>query len=415
MAMIVDMINNSESLKATIQARAEHLADSIVPYSFLGFFATLLLTGNMTRASSMLMVDFSCAIKLSTSISVISAMNEASHYGVLIKGGKYLEGMAHVDTIVFDKTGTLTHAQPVVKNVVSVSPRFTREDVLMVAACLEEHFPHSMANAIVEQAAKENILHPEMHSEVEYIIAHGIASRIGKQRIVIGSGHFIFEDEQVPLTEDVKQIINELENEGANSLIYMAIAGKLAGIISIYDPLKPEAKEVVEGLRLRHFDHIVMLTGDSDNAARAIASELGVDDYHANVLPEDKSAYIFMLKDEGRYIVMIGDGVNDAPALSAADVSVSMQDSSDLARELADVTLVRSDLRDLLVVRDISTAVMERIQNNYRAIVMFNSSLLILGALGIIQPGLSAFLHNASTISFSALSMRPLISKQVFS
>lgn len=408
-SLIVDMINTNESLKAEVQARAEHLADAIVPYSFLGFFFVLLTTGNVTRATSVLMVDYSCAIKLSTSISIISAMNEASHHDIMIKGGKYLEAMADADTIVFDKTGTLTNAQPVVQKVYSLDKRYSVKDVLMIAACLEEHFPHSMAKAIVNEAKKRGYDHPESHADVEYIIAHGLASRINKKRVIIGSSHFVFEDEEVPLTDETRQLIEDIYASGAGSMLYLAVERRLIGVISIYDPVKDEVKDVIDGLRERNVDHIIMMTGDGNHAAAAISAQVGISEYYAHVLPEDKAACIFKLKEEGHKVVMIGDGVNDTPALSAANVSVSMHDSSDIARELADITLMSEDLTNLLLLRDISKLSMERIKTNYRYIVGFNSSLIILGALGVFGPSLSAFLHNASTIFFTAFSTRPLI------
>lgn len=402
---IVKMIDTNESLKASIQAKAEHLADSIVPFSFIGFFGVLALTRNITRATSVLMVDYSCAIRLSTSISVISAMLEASNRNVLVKGGKYLEAVKDADVIVFDKTGTLTNANPNVKKVTPLGD-YTREEVLRIAACLEEHFPHSVANAIVNQAKMEGLTHEEEHAKVEYIIAHGIATSLHGKHTVIGSDHFIFEDEGVEKTQEIIDIVSNLEKEGAGSMIYLAIDGKLAGIISIYDPIKKEAVQVIQSLRNLGIKKVVMLTGDCKNAAQSVAHELGVDDYRSSILPEGKAEYIHSLKEEGHTVIMVGDGINDTPALSAADVSVSMQDSSDLARELADVTLVSSNLNELVTLRQLSTNLFDRIYANYRFIVAFNSSLIALGALGVITPSLSSLLHNGSTFAIAATCTR---------
>lgn len=402
---IVKMIDTNESLKASIQAKAEHLADSIVPFSFIGFFGVLAFTRNLTRATSVLMVDYSCAIRLSTSISVISAMLEASNRNVLVKGGKYLESVKDADVIVFDKTGTLTNANPQVKKVTPLNG-YSRDEVLRIAACLEEHFPHSVANAIVNQAKKEGLTHEEEHAKVEYIIAHGIATSLHGKHTVIGSDHFIFEDEGIEKTQEMKDLIASLEKEGAGSMIYLAIDNQVAGIISIYDPLKQEAKQVIHDLKQLGISKVVMLTGDCDNAAQAVAHELDLDDYRSSILPEGKAAYIQSLKDEGHTVIMVGDGINDTPALSTADVSISMQDSSDLARELADVTLVSSNLNELITLRKLSTNLFERIYSNYRFIVAFNSSLIALGALGFISPSTSSLLHNGSTFAIAATCTR---------
>lgn len=402
---IVKMIDTNESLKASIQAKAEHLADSIVPFSFIGFFGVLAFTRNLTRATSVLMVDYSCAIRLSTSISVISAMLEASNRNVLVKGGKYLEAVKDADVIVFDKTGTLTNANPQVKKVIPFGG-YSRDEVLRIAACLEEHFPHSVANAIVNQAKKEGLVHEEEHAKVEYIIAHGIATSLHGKHTVIGSDHFIFEDEGIEKTDELKRTINSLESEGAGSMIYLAIDNKIAGIISIFDPLKTEAKQVIQDLKSLGIQKVVMLTGDCENAAGAVAHELGLDEYRSSILPEGKAAYIQSLKDEGHTVIMVGDGINDTPALSTADVSVSMQDSSDLARELADVTLVSSNLNELITLRQLSTNLFDRIHANYRFIVAFNSSLIALGALGLITPSTSSLLHNGSTFAIAATCTR---------
>lgn len=407
-AKIVNMIDTNESLKASIQSRAEHMADAIVPYSFLGFFGVWAFTGNLTRATSLLLVDYSCAIRLSTSISVISAMQEASMHNVLVKGGKYLEGIKDANVIVFDKTGTLTHAKPVVLDVVPLQ-NYTRDEVLKIAACLEEHFPHSVANAIVHQAEVENLKHREEHAEVKYVIAHGISSTLNGEDVIIGSSHFVFEDEGVEKTAEIKELITSLESKGSSSLIYLAISKKLAGIISIYDPLKPEAKEVIQELRECGFKQIVMLTGDSYNCAKNIANQLNLDDFKAGVLPEDKASYIESLKKQGNTVVMVGDGINDTPALSMADVSISLQESSDIARELADITLVSNSLNDIVALRMISEELFKRIHQQYRLIVGLNTSFIVLGALGILTPQMLALLHNGSTFLIASGSTRSLL------
>ena len=405
---IVDMIDTNESLKAGIQSGAEHLADAIVPYSFVAFFGLLLATRNLTRASSVLLVDYSCAIKLSTSISIISAMQEAGRHSVMVKGGKYLEAMDQADTIVFDKTGTLTNAQPFVQKVTPIG-NYTRDEVLRIAACLEEHFPHSVANAIVKQASLEQLHHEEEHAEVKYIIAHGIATVYRDQRAIIGSDHFVFEDEHITKTEEIETLINNLQSEGASSLIFLAIGGELAGIISIYDPLKPEAKATIMNLRSSGFKNIIMLTGDSENAAKHIAEELNIDGYLAGVLPEDKANYVKKLRDEGHKVVMVGDGVNDTPALSCADVSISLQDSSDIARELADVTLTSSSLEEIVVFKQLSALLMRRIKRNYTRIVTLNTCLILLGMFGILPASTTSLIHNGSTFVFAMSSSTSLL------
>lgn len=407
-AKIIDMIDTNESLKASIQSKAEHMADAIVPYSFLGFFGVWAFTRNLTRATALLLVDYSCAIRLSTSISVISAMQEASMHNVLVKGGKHLESMKDANVIVFDKTGTLTHAKPVVLDVVPLQD-YTREEVLKIAACLEEHFPHSVANAIVHQAEIENLKHREEHAEVKYVIAHGISTSLNGEDVIIGSSHFVFEDEGVEMTQEIKELISSLESKGSSSLIYLAISKKLAGIISIYDPLKPEAKEVIQELRDIGFDKVIMLTGDSPNCAKTIAKQLNLDDFRAGVLPEDKASYIESLKKEGNTVVMVGDGINDTPALSMADVSISLQDSSDIARELADITLVSNSLNDIVALRMISEGLFKRIHSQYRLIVGLNTSFIVLGALGLLTPQMLAMLHNGSTFLIASGSTRSLL------
>lgn len=403
---IIGLIDQSENLKAGVQSKAEHLADSIVPYSFLGFALTALLTGNMTRAVSVLMVDFSCAIKLSTPISVISAMREAAEHGTAVKGGKYLEAYAAADTIVFDKTGTLTNACPKVTNVVPFGGN-TREYVLRTAACLEEHFPHSVAAAVVEAARNEGLNHEEEHAEVEYLVAHGVATTLQGERAIIGSAHFVFEDEGIPLSDADRALIEEKSN--CSSTIFLAIGGKLAGMLVINDPVREEAAEVISGLRSLGITHVCMLTGDAEPAAKRIAGELGIDTYVSQVLPAYKSEFVNNLKEEGHKVIMVGDGVNDTPALAAADVSVAMCGGSDIAREVADVTLCSDTLKELVTLRRLSTALMERINANYRFIVGFNAGLIILGAVGVIPPSTAALLHNGSTMIISGKSMTKLL------
>lgn len=403
---IIGLIDQSENLKAGIQSKAEKLADSIVPYSFLGFALTALLTGNMTKAISVLMVDFSCAIKLSTPISVISAMREAAEHGTAVKGGKYLEAFAAADTIVFDKTGTLTNACPKVTDIVPFEG-FTRDYVLRTAACLEEHFPHSVAAAVVERAREEGLNHEEEHAEVEYLVAHGVVTSLHGQRAIIGSAHFAFEDENIPLSDENRKIIEEKSN--CSSTIFLAIGGKLAGMLVINDPVRDEAAAVISELRSLGINHVCMLTGDAEPAAKRIAGELGIDTYVSQVLPAYKCEFVNKLKDEGHKVIMVGDGVNDTPALAAADVSVAMCGGSDIAREVADVTLCSDTLSELVTLRKLSTALMERINANYRFIVSFNAGLIILGAAGLIPPSTAALLHNGSTMIISGKSMTKLL------
>lgn len=402
---IIELIDQSEDLKASIQSRAERLADGIVPFSFLGFGLTLLLTRNITKAVSILMVDYSCAIKLSTPISVISALREAADRNMTVKGGKYLEEFAQADTIVFDKTGTLTKAEPKLEKVIPFDGR-SEEEVLRIAACIEEHFPHSMARAIVRGAADRGIDHEEEHADVKYIVAHGIATALNGERAVIGSKHFVVEDEHV-VVGDVEQAIID-EQAGAASVIYLAIGGKLAGVLCINDPPRDEAADAIRLLRARGITSVVMITGDSQKAAERTAQLLGIDTFFAQVLPEDKHRYVEKLKAEGHRVIMVGDGINDAPALAAANVSVAMSDASDIARETADVTLRSEDLRDLAELRAMSEQLMEKIQANYRFIVAFNTSLLAAGFFGILTPPTSALLHNLSTMGICAKSMLPL-------
>ncbi len=403
---IIELIDSSENLKAGIQSRAERLADGIVPFSFLGFGLTLLLTRNITKAVSLLMVDYSCAIKLSTPISVISAIREAADRSITVKGGKYLEAFAAADTIVFDKTGTLTNAEPVLEKVIPFE-NYTEEEVLKTAACIEEHFPHSMARAIVKGAEQRGVLHAEEHAEVNYIVAHGIATTLHGERAIIGSRHFVCEDEGVTITEEQQAFINE--KAGASSVIYLAVGGKLAGVLCINDPPRKEAAKAVKLMKKCGIENVVMLTGDSNSAAEIIAKQLGITEFHAQVLPEEKHRHIEQLKADGHCVIMVGDGINDAPALAAADVSVAMSDASDIAKETADITLRGAGLTELAVMRKLSEQLMERINANYRFIVGFNTALLLLGFGGVISPSLSALLHNGSTMAICMKSMTPLL------
>lgn len=400
---IVRMIDESESLKAGIQGKAERLADSIVPFSFAVSALTFLLTRNLTKAMSVLMVDYSCALKLSVPISVISAMREAAGRRILVKGGKFLENFAQADTIIFDKTGTLTSASPKVAKVAAFEG-YTEDEVLRDAACLEEHFPHSVARAIVKRAAEEGLHHREEHARVEYVVAHGISTILRECRAQIGSAHFIFEDEKIPCTAEIKRAEEE-EMQGL-SVIYLAVGGRVVGMIGIEDPVRPDAAGVVEALRERGFRHIIMMTGDSAAAARRAARELHIEEYRAQVLPEDKADMVKRLKEEGNCVVMVGDGINDSPALAAADVSVAMRDSSDLAREVADITLLSENLTDLLVLRDLSRKLMRRIHGNYGFILSFNTLLMALGIAGTVSPSVTSLLHNLSTMAISGGSMR---------
>ena len=403
---IVAMIEESEKLKSSTENRALVLADKLVPWCLGATVATYLLTRNATRAISCLMVDFSCALKLSMPLAVLSAMRECGSYHITVKGGKYLEALSKADTIVFDKTGTLTRATPQVVEVVPFSGCNERE-VLQLAACLEEHFPHSMANAVVRAAKERGISHEEMHSEVEYIVAHGIASRVGGQRVVIGSHHFVFEDEKctIPTAEQAK--FDALKP--AYSHLYMAASGQLVGVICISDPLRPEAAAVLNGLRALGIRNTVMMTGDSERTAAAIAKQVGVDRFFAEVLPEDKANFVQQAKAEGHTVVMIGDGINDSPALSAADIGIAINSGAAIAREIADVTIKADSLEELVALKAIANSLQKRVHANYRFVLTFNSALIALGALGILQPASSAMLHNLSTIGISLKSMTNLL------
>ena len=403
---IVAMIEQSEQLKAAAENRASHLADRLVPYTLAGSGLVYLLTRNTTRALSVLMVDFSCALKLSMPLAVLSAMGEASRFHVTVKGGKYLEAVAQADTIIFDKTGTLTHASPMVAQVISVSGRDEGE-MLRLAACLEEHFPHSMANAVVQAARDRGLAHEEMHSQVEYLVAHGISSTVDGQRVIIGSAHFVFEDESCVIPPEERNVFDSLPGEFSH--LYLAVGGVLAAVICISDPLRAEAADAVAALRKLGVSKIVMLTGDSERTAAAIAAQVGADEYRSEVLPEDKAHFVQAEREQGRTVVMIGDGINDSPALSAANVGVAISDGAAIAREIADITIAADDLFELVKLRALSAALMGRIHSNYRFVIGFNGSLIVLGALGVLAPATSAMLHNLSTLGVSLRNMTNLL------
>ena len=405
---IMDLIAASEELKASIQGKAERLADRIVPYHLLTAATVFLLTRNTTKTMAILTVDYSCAIKLATPIAVISAMREAANHRMMVKGGRHLEAFGAADTIIFDKTGTLTEACPQVSQVIAFGD-YERNEVLRTVACLEEHFPHSVARAIVRQAAEEGLFHEERHAEVKYVVAHGIASELEGKKVVIGSPHFVFEDEGILLKDADREKLDAVDS--ADSAVYLAIGEDLAGAIFIHDPVRQEAAEVIEALRQTGIQHIIMMTGDGEKAARTACQQLGITEYYARVLPEDKAAKVEEIKAQGRTVIMVGDGINDSPALSAANVSVAMKDASDLAREVADIALLSGELWELVTLRHLSQALMGRISRNYKAIIGFNTSLLLLGLAGILQPTVSAFFHNLSTVAISGTSMRPLLPK----
>ena len=403
---IVSMIEDSEKLKSSVEGKAEHLADRLVPYTLLGTGAAWLLTRNVTRTLSVLMVDFSCALKLAMPITVLSAIREAGENHITVKGGKSLEAVADADTIVFDKTGTLTKATPTVKDVV-VFGEYPKEEALRIAACLEEHFPHSMAKAVVDAAKERNLSHEEMHSKVEYIVAHGISSYINDKKVVIGSSHFVFEDEECTIDPQYQDRYDTLPPEYSH--LYLAIEHKLAAVICIEDPLREEAAEMVKSLKAAGITKVVMMTGDSERTAAAIAKRVGVDEYYAEVLPEDKANFVEKEKSEGRKVIMIGDGINDSPALSAADAGIAISDGAEIAREIADITIAADDLREVVTLKLLSNLMLKRIHRNYRSIVGINSGLIVLGVTGMIQPTMSALLHNTSTLLISLRSMRNLL------
>ena len=408
---ITAMIEESEKLKSGLEGKAEHLADRLVPYSLGGTALTYLLTRNATKALSILMVDFSCALKLAMPISVLSAIREANQHKITVKGGKFLEAVAEADTIVFDKTGTLTKAQPTVAEVVSFSETKSPDELLRIAACLEEHFPHSMAKAVVDAAKEKYLDHEEMHSKVEYIVAHGISTTINGEKAIIGSYHFVFEDENSIIPEGMEEKFRHLPEEYSH--LYLALEGVLAAVICIEDPLRPEAAEIIRQLKKAGLKKIVMMTGDSERTAKAIAKKVGVDEYYAEVLPEDKANFVEKEKAEGRKVIMIGDGINDSPALSAADVGIAISEGAEIAREIADITVAADDLAEILVLRMLSNRLMKRIHKNYRFIVTFNAGLILLGVGGILQPTTSALLHNTSTLYIGLKSMGNLLDEPV--
>lgn len=404
---IVTMIEESEKLKSELEGKAEHYADKLVPWTLGATGLTYLLTRNVTKAMSILMVDFCCALKLAMPISVLSAIREASLYNVTVKGGKFLEAVAEADTIVFDKTGTLTKAHPTVVDVVNFNDEYSSDDMLRVAACLEEHFPHSMAKAVVDAASKRELSHEEMHTKVEYIVAHGIATSINGKRTVIGSYHFVFEDEKCVVPAGKEPLFESLPLYYSH--LYLAIEGKLSAVICIEDPLRDEAAAVVTSLKKAGISKVVMMTGDSERTASVIAKKVGVDEYYAEVLPEDKAAFVEREKAKGRKVIMIGDGINDSPALSAANVGIAISDGAEIAREIADITVGSDDLYQIVTLKYISNALMKRIKSNYRKIVGFNSGLIALGVAGVLPPTTTALLHNGSTILISVNSMKNLL------
>lgn len=403
---IVTMIEESEKLKSNVEGKAEHLADRLVPYTLAGTGLTYLITRNVTKTLAVLMVDFSCALKLAMPISVLSAIREASLYDITVKGGKFLEAIAEADTIVFDKTGTLTKAEPTVAKIETFCD-CSEEELLRIAACLEEHFPHSMAKAVVDAAKKRNISHEEMHSKVEYIVAHGISTTINEHKVIIGSAHFVFEDEHCVIPEDMEEKFAALPEEYSH--LYLAIEGELSAVICIHDPIRPEASAVINSLKRAGISKVVMMTGDSERTARAVAAQIGVDEYYSEVLPEDKAGFVEREKAAGRKVIMIGDGINDSPALSAADVGIAISDGAEIAREIADVTIGADNLYEIVTLKAISNGLMKRIHKNYRSIILINAGLIALGVTGIIQPTTSALLHNTSTLVIGLKSMQNLI------
>lgn len=403
---IVTMIEDSEKLKSALESKAEHLADRLVPYTLAGTGIVGLVTRNAAKALSVLMVDFSCALKLAMPIAVLSAIREAGQRGITVKGGKYLEAVAEADTIVFDKTGTLTKAKPTVKDVVAFGD-YPEDEALRIAACLEEHFPHSMAKAVVDAAKKRKLYHEEMHSKVEYVVAHGISSYIEEKKVVIGSSHFVFEDEKCSVRPEKQELFEALPSEYSH--LYLAVNGELAAAICIEDPLREEAADMVHQLKAEGISKVVMMTGDSERTAASIARRVGVDEYYAEVLPEDKARFVENEKASGKKVIMIGDGINDSPALSAADAGIAISDGAEIAREIADITIAADDLRELVTLKRLSNELMKRINRNYRSIVGINSGLIGLGVGGVIRPTTSALLHNTSTIAISLKSMQNLL------
>ena len=403
---IVKMIEDSEKLKSSLESKASNLADRLVPLSLFGTIFTYAITRNVTKALSILMVDYSCALKLTMPVAVLSAINECSNYNATVKGGKYLEALSKANVVVFDKTGTLTNAQPKVADIITFGNN-DKAEMLRLAACLEEHFPHSVANAVVNEAKARGLDHAEQHSKVEYIVAHGISSLVGDEKVVIGSYHFVFEDENCTVPQDEQDKFNTIPNE--YSQLYMAINRTLVAVICIEDPIKDNVKQTLDDLRANGIDKIVMMTGDSERTAKAVAEKLGIDEYHAEVMPEDKAMFIEKMQTDGNSVIMVGDGINDSPALSKADVGIAISSGAAIAREIADITVSSDDLNSLVTLKEISNLLMARIRSNYRSIMSFNSALIVLGVVGVIPPTTSAFLHNASTLAFTLKSMTKLM------
>ena len=403
---IVKMIEDSEKLKSSLESKASDLADRLVPFSLFGTIFTYAITRNVTKALSILMVDYSCALKLTMPVAVLSAINECSNYNATVKGGKYLEALSKANVIVFDKTGTLTNAQPKVADIITFGNN-DKAEMLRLAACLEEHFPHSVANAVVNEAKSRGLDHAEQHSKVEYIVAHGISSLVGDEKVVIGSYHFVFEDENCTVPQDEQDKFNTIPNEYSH--LYMAINRTLVAVICIEDPIKDNVKQTLDDLRTNGIDKIVMMTGDSERTAKAVAEKLGIDEYHAEVMPEDKAMFIEKMQTDGNSVIMVGDGINDSPALSKADVGIAISSGAAIAREIADITVSSDDLNSLVTLKEISNLLMARIRSNYRSIMSFNTALIVLGVLGVIPPTISAFLHNASTLVFTLKSMTKLM------
>lgn len=403
---IVKMIEDSEKLKSSLESKASNLADRLVPLSLFGTIFTYAITRNVTKALSILMVDYSCALKLTMPVAVLSAINECSNYNATVKGGKYLEALSKANVVVFDKTGTLTNAQPKVADIITFGNN-DKAEMLRLAACLEEHFPHSVANAVVNEAKARGLDHAEQHSKVEYIVAHGISSLVGDEKVVIGSYHFVFEDENCTVPQDEQDKFNTIPNE--YSQLYMAINRTLVAVICIEDPIKDNVKQTLDDLRANGIDKIVMMTGDSERTAKAVAEKLGIDEYHAEVMPEDKAMFIEKMQTDGNSVIMVGDGINDSPALSKADVGIAISSGAAIAREIADITVSSDDLNSLVTLKEISNLLMARIRSNYRFIISFNTALIVLGVVGVIPPTTSAFLHNASTLAFTLKSMTKLM------
>lgn len=403
---IVKMIEDSEKLKSSLESKASNLADKLVPFSLFGTIFTYAITQNVTKALSILMVDYSCALKLTMPVAVLSAINECSNYNATVKGGKYLEALSKANVIVFDKTGTLTNAQPKVADIITFGNN-DKTEMLRLAACLEEHFPHSVANAVVNEAKARGLDHAEQHSKVEYIVAHGISSIVDNEKVVIGSYHFVFEDENCTVPQDEQDKFNTIPNEYSH--LYMAINRKLVAVICIEDPIKDNVKQTLDNLRKCGIDKIVMMTGDSERTARAVAEKLGIDEYYAEVMPEDKAMFIEKMQTDGNSVIMVGDGINDSPALSKADVGIAISSGAAIAKEIADITVSSDDLNSLVTLKEISNLLMARIRSNYRSIMSFNTALIVLGVVGVILPTTSAFLHNASTLAFTLKSMTKLM------